>query len=43
MQTPPVERARQRRPGWTAWGDELDKFEPEYERVAAGGPKWVPK
>jgi len=53
--------SRQRRPGWTAWGDELDKFEPEYdahddfaksleegyrvirERVAAGGPKWVPK
>ena len=53
--------ARQRRPGWTAWGNELDKFEPEYdaqddfaksleegyrvirERVAAGGPKWVPK
>jgi N6-adenosine-specific RNA methylase IME4 len=53
--------ARQRRPGWTAWGDELDKFEPEYdahddfaksleegyrvirERVAAGGPKWMPK
>ena len=53
--------ARQRRRGWTAWGDELDKFEPEYdahddfaksleegyrvirERVAAGGPKWVPK
>ena len=23
--------ARQRRPGWTAWGDELDKFEPEYD------------
>ena len=22
--------ARQRRPGWTAWGDELDKFEPQY-------------
>jgi hypothetical protein len=20
-----------RRPGWTAWGDELDKFEPEYD------------
>ena len=53
--------ARQRRPGWTAWGDELDKFEPGYdahddfaksldegyrvirERVAAGGPKWIPK
>ena len=53
--------ARSERPGWTAWGDELDKFEPEYdaqddfaksleegyrairERVAAGGPKWVPK
>ena len=53
--------ARQRRPGWIAWGDELDKFEPEYdahddfaksleegyrvirERVAAGGPEWVPK
>jgi hypothetical protein len=53
--------ARLRRPGWTAWGDELDKFEPKYdahddfaksldegyrvirERVAAGGPKWVPK
>ena len=53
--------ARSERPGWTAWGDELDKFETEYdaqddfaksleegyrvirERVAAGGPKWVPK
>ena len=53
--------ARIERPGWTAWGDELDKFETEYdaqddfaksleegyrvirERVAAGGPKWVPK
>ena len=53
--------ARSERPGWTAWGDELDRFEPEYdakddfaksleegyrairERVAAGGPKWVPK
>ena len=23
--------ARQRRPGWTAWGDELDKFEPKYD------------
>ena len=23
--------SRQRRPGWTAWGDELDKFEPEYD------------
>jgi N6-adenosine-specific RNA methylase IME4 len=23
--------ARQRRPGWIAWGDELDKFEPEYD------------
>jgi N6-adenosine-specific RNA methylase IME4 len=51
--------ARQRRPGWVAWGDEVDK--PKYdaeddfaksleegyrairERVAAGGPKWVPK
>ena len=53
--------ARQRRPGWDCWGNEIDKFEPEYdahddfaksldegyrairERVAAGGPKWVPK
>ena len=53
--------ARQRRPGWTAWGNEIDKFEPEYdayddfaksleegyrvirERVAAGGPGWIPK
>ena len=63
LSTGPISRlfARQRRPGWTAWGDELDKFEPEYdaqddfaksleegyrairERVAAGGPKWVPK
>jgi hypothetical protein len=52
---------RSEHPGWTAWGDELDKFETEYdaqddfaksleegyrairERVAAGGPKWVPK
>ena len=23
--------ARQRRPGWTAWGNELDKFEPDYD------------
>ena len=23
--------ARQRRPGWTGWGNELDKFEPEYD------------
>ena len=53
--------ARQRRPGWDCWGNEIDKFEPEYDahddfaksleegyrairkRVAAGGPKWVPK
>ena len=53
--------ARQRRPGWDCWGNEIDKFESEYdahddfaksleegyrvirERVAAGGPKWVPK
>jgi N6-adenosine-specific RNA methylase IME4 len=53
--------ARQRRSGWVAWGDEVDKLVPEYnaevdfaksleegyrairERVAAGGPGWVPK
>ena len=53
--------ARQRRPGWVAWGDEVDKLEPKYdaeddfaksleegyrairERVAAGGPGWLPK
>jgi hypothetical protein len=53
--------ARQRRPDRDCWGNEIDKFEPEYdahddfaksldegyrvirERVAAGGPKWVPK
>lgn len=53
--------ARERRPGWTAWGNETDKFKPEYdsqddfaksldvayaairERVAAGGPPWVPE
>src|SRR5262249_9442644 len=23
--------ARQRRPGWVAWGDEVNKFEPEYD------------
>src|SRR4029078_7630195 len=23
--------ARSERPGWTAWGDELDKFDPEYD------------
>jgi N6-adenosine-specific RNA methylase IME4 len=23
--------ARERRPGWTAWGNETDKFEPEYD------------
>jgi len=53
--------ARQHRRNWHCWGNETDKFEPEYdaqddfaksleegyrairERVAAGGPGWVPK
>ena len=23
--------ARQRRPGWSCWGNQLDRFEPEYD------------
>jgi N6-adenosine-specific RNA methylase IME4 len=32
--------ARQRRPGWTAWGDELDKFEPEYDAQDDSPNRW---
>ena len=62
MHRPLSRIVRAQRSSWLdRWGDELDKFEPEYdaqddfaksleegyrairERVAAGGPKWVPK